>query len=121
MLFVCRTAHPLSRIHTLFCSRLYIHRYIHVKRRNQTFCLLCDESDTVESLKQKIVQALQQHSTDEVPTMRLQLTTDATVLEDEQPLRHYQVKDNDVLHMVYAVSDDEYETVDITSTEVQDS
>jgi hypothetical protein len=102
------------------------YRYIRVKRRKQTFCLLCPANDTVQTVKQKLASALQQHGPDssdspDESSMRLQLPgSDATVLEDDSILGN-ELKDDAVVYLVLAVSDTEWEPVDIEVTEIQDA
>jgi hypothetical protein len=38
-------------------------RYLTIKRRNQTFCLLCEDTETIRSIQEKLAQASNQHST----------------------------------------------------------
>jgi hypothetical protein len=44
-----------------------------------------------------------------------------TIMEDDDPLSEYDIKDNAVLHVVFEVAENELESVDIESTDVQDS
>jgi len=113
------------------CSLTHdVHRYIRIKRRNQTFCFLCNASDTVAQLKAKVAAVVKQHPAggkasddDDEETLIMQLihpeSTD--ILEDEDLLSEYELKDNAVLHVVFEVADNEFETVDIQSTDLQDS
>jgi hypothetical protein len=39
-------------------------RYLRVKRRNQTFCFVCEDTDTVLDVKRKVFAAVSQHSED---------------------------------------------------------
>lgn len=65
---------------------------------------------------------MKQHSTDDATasSMRL-LLPNATVLEDEEVLSVHELKTDAVLHLVLAVSDTEWEPVDIISTDLADA
>ena len=123
-------------------------RYIRVKRRHQTFCFLCDKGDTVGSLKEKVAAAAQQHKGDAHPAAALRLLLTSTtstaaaatadnpssssvgaagtvVLEDDAEtlgncpgLKH---DGSDLLHVVVRVADNEWESVDVLSTDLEDA
>jgi hypothetical protein len=84
--------------------------------------LLCSAQDTVEAVKQRLASAFQQHDPDNSSNgMRLQLSgSDATVLEDDAVVGN-ELKDDAVVHLVLAVSDSEWEPVDIEFTDIQDT
>lgn len=95
-----------------------------MKRKNQTYCFLCDASDTVLSLKQKIQNVVAQHpGKAEDKNIQLQLIhpDGPTVLDDEDKLVEYEIKDNSVLHVAFGIADNEFEQVDIQSTDLQDN
>lgn len=97
-----------------------------MKRKNQTYCFFCDASDTVLSLKKKIQNVLSQHPPDgkqEDDAIQMQLIhpDGPTVLDDEDKLVEYEIKDNSVLHVAFEVADNEFETVEIQSTDLQDN
>lgn len=94
--------------------------YLRVERRNQTFCLLCETSDTIASLKTQLALAASQHSTDGVDADQMRLLLDTTVLEDDSTIAGLELKDDAVLYLVYAVADNEYESVDVVSTAFQE-
>jgi hypothetical protein len=102
---------------------LYItnyNRYIRVKRRNHTFCLLCSAEDTFQIVKQKLASALQQHDPDNSNNSNMRLQTsgsDVNVLEDDAVVGN-ELKDDAVVHLVLALSDSEWEPVDIEFTEI---
>lgn len=83
-----------------------------MKRKNQTFCLLCE--GTVGDIKKQVKDALEQHGT-EVDDLRL--LKDETVLDDNSSLD--EIADNSILYCVLKVSDNEYEQVQIDSTDMQ--
>jgi hypothetical protein len=72
---------------------------------------------------------LQQHTSKDnskekkaVPSdLQLMVPENQTILEDDDLLSEYEIKDNAVLHVVFEVAENEFETVDIESTDVQDS
>ena len=112
-------------------------RYLRIKRHNQTFCFLCEAGDTVYSVKERVVAAANQHcGNDEgnqisADLLRL-LTTTSTghngshlpqVLDDDDTLagcESLKRDGNDILHVVLKVADDEWESVDVMSTDVDD-
>jgi len=138
----------MAHIFSFSTSRSYTHknRYIRVKRRHQTFCFLCDKGDTVGSLKEKVAAAAQQHKGDAHPAeaLRLLLTPKTTstaatandpssvgaagtvtVLENDAEtlgncpgLKH---DGSDLLHVVMQVGDNEWESVDVRSTDLEDA
>jgi hypothetical protein len=121
----------MSHSHTLTHTYLLfnVNRYIRVKRKNQTFCLLCAADDTFGTVKTRLASAFQQHDPDNSSSnsgMRLQLpSTDpaeaaAKILEDDVVVGS-ELKEDAVVHLVLAVSDSEWETVDIEFTDIQDA
>ena len=105
-------------------------RYLRIKRHNQTFCFLCEEKDTVLSVKERVVAAANQHcGPDEANRISADLlrllttTTNTTVLDDTDTLGGCGLlkrDGNDVLHVVLKVADDEWESVDVMSTDLED-
>ena len=93
--------------------------------------MLCEEKDTVLSVKERVAAAANQHcGPDEgnrISADLLRLLTNAThrpvVLEDDNTLSGcvaLKRDGNDVLHVVLKVADDEWESVDIMSTDLED-
>jgi hypothetical protein len=113
-------------VHTL-TTAIY-NRYIRVKRKNQTFCLLCAAQDTFGTVKTRLATAFQQHDADNSSSnsgMRLQLPSSGadaapTVLDDDAIVGS-QLKEDAVVHLVLAMSDSEWEAVDIEFTDIQDA
>ncbi|KAL7578743.1 hypothetical protein ACA910_015976 [Epithemia clementina (nom. ined.)] len=119
-------------------------RYIRVKRRDKTYCLLCDESQSIASIKEKLagmIRQFQQTDNDddggcqqqEIPTMRLLRVMDESgktqqqeededqgILDDTDTLASAKILDNQVLHLVFCINEDEdeYEPVEVVSTEL---
>ena len=59
---------------------------------------------------------------DDSPTNdSMRLLHETTVLDDESTLEKLELKDNSMLYLVYAVADDEYESVDVVSTALEDA
>ena len=54
-------------------------------------------------------------------TLRLILGDQATVLDDSTPLNEYPIKEDCVIYVVFPVSDSEWESIDVMSTDMQDS
>lgn len=107
-----------------------------MKRRNQTFCFLCDASDTVLSVKEKVVKAANQHAGEEISNkistdfLRLLQADTVTILQDTDILGDCEglaataaavANDTAVLYVVVKVADDEWETVDVVSTDMDDT
>lgn len=69
-----------------------------------------------------MARAVQQHSEKNdyaAASLRL-LLPDGTVLQDDVAITEYGVKEDTVLHVVFPVADNEWESVDIVSTEMQE-
>jgi len=104
-------------------------RYIRVKRRNQTFCFLCEVGDTGKIIKEKVATAANQHCGDDEanqisPDLLRLLTVNNTILEDTDTVgscESLKRDGNDTLHVVVKVADDEYESVDVMSTDLEDA
>mmetsp|Transcript_26019 Transcript_26019/g.71664 ORF Transcript_26019/g.71664 Transcript_26019/m.71664 type:complete len:119 (+) Transcript_26019:160-516(+) len=98
--------------------------YLRIKRRDKTFCLLCEESDTVLSVKEKLGKIILQFGNEQdgdddgPPTMRLLQEKSQAVLHDADTLSAAKVVDNSVLHLVYSINDDddEFEPVEVVET-----
>ena len=102
-----------------FPFRYLFHSYIRIKRRNQTFCLLCNHTDSIQSVKEQLAMATKQHMDDAaVGAEDMRLLWNDSILQDSDTLR--ELKDDCVLHLVFKVADDEYESVDIVSTDLQE-
>jgi hypothetical protein len=112
-------SHPPFAIHRLQST---VCRYIRVKREKQTFCLLCSAEDTFGTVKEQLAAAMQQHGSENTASnsMRL-LLPDATVLDSDKTLSEHDIKSDAVLHLVLAISDSEWEPVDIHSTDLEDA
>ena len=97
---------------------------IRVKRNNQTYCFLVDTSDTVASVKQKIVEAANQHSGEDaankISTELIRILKDETVLDDSQSMQEAEINENSNLFVVLKIADDEWEAVDVQSTEMDE-
>jgi hypothetical protein len=78
----------------------------------------------VSALKERLAAMANQHSqNDDIKgdTLRLLLEDNTTVLQDDTSLSEYELKADDaVLHVVYQLDDNEWESVDIISTAMQD-
>jgi len=105
---------------SFFCSLSISYSYIRVKRRNQTFCLLCNNSDSVQTVKEQLAMAAKQHLDNDavVDANDMRLLYNGSVLQDDETLQDF--KDDSVLHVVFKVADNEYEPVDIVSTDLQE-
>lgn len=96
------------------------HRFLRAKRRNQTFCFLIHATDTIEILKDKIVDAANQHCGND-PANKISsdllriMKPDHTILEDSDELST-KLKNNDIVHVVLKISDSEYELVELESS-----
>ena len=74
------------------------------------------------SLKQKIQTVVAQfENEDETIPLQLIHPDGPTVLDDEDKLVDYELKDNSVLHVAFQIADNEFEAVDIQSTDLQDT
>lgn len=90
---------------------------------------MCESGDTVQSLKERVATAANQHCGDDEanqisPDLLRLLTVNNDVLEDKETVGGCETlkrDGNDVLHVVLKVSDDEYESVDVMSTDLEDA
>ena len=100
-------------------------RYVRVKRQNQTFFIPCAAEDKILTVKEKIEQALKVSEKDDGVTsehMRLLLPPPkSTVLEDDESLNHYEIKNDMELHVVFQISENLWETVAVESMDVASS
>ena len=156
--------------------------YLRVKRRNQTFCFLCEDTDTVLDVKRKVYGAVSQHAESQdrssgdssngdggpssAESLQLLLPADpkqqqqdddqggdddddddeemmddndnnnnrrrrkSSFLKDEDTLgsvrgktamKNKEEESELVLHVVFPVADNEWESVDVAPTVIQDS
>ena len=73
-----------------------IRRYVRIKRRNQTFCLLCDRGSTIADVKRNLEVAVKQHpgEGDDSPTRdSMRLLHETNVLDDESTLEKLELKE----------------------------
>jgi len=113
-----RQGQPLLSL-SLVSSFTVSFSYIRIKRRNQTFCLLCNNTDSIQSVKEQLAMAAKQHLDDaEVGADDMRLLWNDSILHDTDTL--HELKDDSVLHLVFKVADNEYESVDIVTTELQE-
>jgi hypothetical protein len=90
--------------------------------------LLCAAEDTFGTVKTRLASAFQQHDPDNSSSnsgMRLQLPssgadTPVKILEDDAVVGS-ELKEDAVVHLVLAMSDSEWESVDIEFTDIQDA
>ena len=93
-----------------------VHRYVRVKRYNQTYFVMCQPSDTFAFIKQQVALAnpecLANH-------MRLILPKENIVLQDEDKVENYgdDIKNETELYVVFKISDEEWESVAIAETQ----
>jgi hypothetical protein len=98
---------------------------VRCKRRNQTFCFLCHSSDTILSLKEKIVDAANQHCGDD-PANKISsellriMKGDNTILDNDDEEIAKSIQNNDVVNVVLKISDDEYEPVELETSTMDD-
>jgi len=87
--------------------------YVRIRRKQQTFCVFCQpQQHTPDFLKDQIKEILAQFDTAEDREMRLMDTageevTDLKTLKNEQEL-----------HVVFRLTDDEFEPVDIPNVDM---
>jgi hypothetical protein len=90
--------------------------------------LLCAADDTFGTVKSRLASAFQQHDPDNSSSnsgMRLQLPSSEAeavpkVLQDDAVVGS-ELKEDAVVHLVLAMSDSEWETVDIEFTDIKDA
>ncbi|CAB9519907.1 expressed unknown protein [Seminavis robusta] len=99
--------------------------YVRVKRQNQTYFIPCAPDDKIRVVKEKIEQALKVSEKDDGVTadhMRLLMPPPkSTVLEDDQALTHYEIKNDTELHVVFQISENLWETVAVESMDIASS
>eukprot|EP00540_Astrosyne_radiata_P002790 CAMPEP_0116852384 /NCGR_PEP_ID=MMETSP0418-20121206/17262_1 /TAXON_ID=1158023 /ORGANISM="Astrosyne radiata, Strain 13vi08-1A" /LENGTH=100 /DNA_ID=CAMNT_0004484539 /DNA_START=129 /DNA_END=431 /DNA_ORIENTATION=- len=91
--------------------------HVRIRRRNQTFYVLCHASQTAIHIKQEIALALQGHDEDPPSDPSEMKLTDPTgkELEDEDSLQS--LSNEAELHVVFPIADDEWEPVEIVEYE----
>ena len=95
--------------------------YIRVKRRDKTYCLLCEQADTIGSVKEKLAEIIQQFQPptdkEQAPILRLLEEKSQAVLEDSETLESSKIADNGVLHLVYCIDEDDevFEPVEVVA------
>jgi hypothetical protein len=83
-----------------------------IKRQNQTYFITCNPTDTIRSVKQQISLAAKGETPSD--SMRLLLTNkDRTVLENDKTLAKYDIKSEDQLYVVFQMSENEWEPVQV--------
>jgi Ubiquitin family len=101
-----------------------MYRYVRVKRHNQTFFIPCSADGKISTIKENIAIALNVSEKDDGVTadqMRLLLPSSKsqpTVLEDNQTLTHYDITNDTVMHVVFQISENTWETVAVESMEI---
>jgi prolyl oligopeptidase PreP (S9A serine peptidase family) len=91
-------------------------RYLRLKRQNQVYFVMCKPDDTVGYLKQQV--ALANKKEWKAEQMRVILPKDNTVLEDSEKLEeHEEIKNETELYVVFQISEQEWESVNIESTQ----
>jgi hypothetical protein len=92
-------------------------RYVRIKRQNQTYFVMCTPEDTVGYLKQQVAVATKKEYKAE--QMRMILPKDNTILEDADTLQKHedQIKNETELHVVFQISEGEWESVTIEDTQ----
>eukprot|EP00980_Cylindrotheca_fusiformis_P014553 scaffold3924_cov109-Cylindrotheca_fusiformis.AAC.2 len=85
--------------------------YLRIKRRNQTFFIMCEPNHTIQYLKEQISLATKQEF--QPSQMRLLLPKDDSVLNDDEKLEKIEIKSEAELYLVLNVSDNEWEPVDV--------
>ena len=98
-----------------------VFRYVRVKRQKQTFFVPCTEKSDIRSIKSSIVAALKNSDKDGDVTednMRLLLPAPkSTVLEDGKDLAQYEIKNDEVLNVVFQISENQWEQVYVEPTD----
>ena len=87
-----------------------------MKQENQVYFVMCKPDDTVGYLKQQLVLANKKEWKAE--QMRVILPKGNTVLEDSVKLEeHEEIKNESELYVVFQISEQEWESVNIESTQ----
>lgn len=113
--------HCLDIISNLTTPRFYFYklapsRYVRLKRQNQVYFVMCQPDDTVGYLKQQV--ALANKKEWKAEQMRVILPKGNTVLEDSDKLEeHEEIKNETELYVVFQISEQEWESVNIESTQ----
>jgi hypothetical protein len=94
--------------------------YVRIRRKNQSFFIMCVPTQTVLSLKYQVAQCLQEQQHEDAPSSARQLqiqTVDRKVLQDDDSLAN--LVNEQELYVCFHISDGEWEPVDIVSKETQ--
>ena len=87
-----------------------------IKRKNQTYFVICGQDDTVAYLKEQVSIATRgEQSADQ---MRMILPKDGMVLGDDQKLSKFdgKIKNETELHVVFQIANGEWEQASIEDT-----
>lgn len=114
--FRCLDILTLTTYDRLLAHFLIGSRYVRLKRQNQVYFVMCKPDDTVGYLKQQLVLANKKEWKAE--QMRVILPKGNTVLEDSVKLEeHEEIKNESELYVVFQISEQEWESVNIESTQ----
>jgi hypothetical protein len=105
--------------------------YVRLRRKNQTFFILCRQpsQDTVGFLKQEVAKALEGRQDEEQESsaiaveasdVRIIQPTDGTVLDDDNAtMEGLKIENEAILNVVFKIADNEWEPVDLVEMETE--
>lgn len=85
--------------------------YIRVKRKKTTIFVHVEPTDTIQDVKQKLQQLINQ------PADQQRLHKDGASLDDSKRLTDLKIENDDVVALTYLLEDGTWEPVDIASVE----
>lgn len=101
------------RYYYLLC---FLCSYVRIRRKQQTFYVLCEPTvHGADHLKSQVRLALQDDAPESLDEMRLMDTGGTELDEDLSKLENEQE-----LHIVFRISDDEYEPVDVRNVDMSE-
>lgn len=93
-----------------------LYRYLRIKRRNQTYFIMCTEDTTLGSLKEQIAAATGKEV--DAASMRLISKANQPLGEDTDKLsQHTDLKNDAELYVVFQIGDGEWEEVQVEDTD----
>src|SRR5690349_4183103 len=94
---------------------MYLFRYVRIRRQNQTYFVVSSPKDTIQTLKEQVAIAAK----DEWKAEQMRMIHPAThdVLQDTDTLESLEIRNEDILHVVFQIGEGVWESVHIDSTE----
>lgn len=93
--------------------------YLRLRRKNQTFFILCQPTQNVAFLKTQVEIALKDRDEETTSDCMRLLDPTGTVMEDDDTLEG--IANESEFHVVFSIADDEWEPVDLVDLDCMES